>query len=65
MAFRVDLLKSEQQIEQDILLHIHPTILIISILYKDYITWFYMSIDTNIDNYTLADMEDFLELPPD
>ena len=24
-----------------------------------------MSIDTNIDNYTLADMEDFLDLPPD
>ena len=24
-----------------------------------------MSIDTNIDNYTIEDMEDFLELPPD
>lgn len=62
--FRVELLKLEQQIEQAILLTI-TNIVIISILYKDYITWFYMSIDTNIDNYTIADMEDFLELPED
>jgi len=62
--FRVELLKLEQQIEQAILLTI-TNIVIISILYKDYITWFYMSIDTNIDNYTIAYMEDFLELPED